>query len=174
MKLAGWNISGFLYWSKGEVGCSEFRVVLPEEGVIPQHFGQLLVEWRVEIPQDLLGDGQHRSQVFVSRPPGVWRWTSCDLWLYFFCQRPCKTRTHFSHIFRTFSPSFWAISDFTATQNTWNKILWKTEMAICVSGATSRRFDALGGNLGWCWQLFEELSLSFGEIKLQDELIRQK
>lgn len=56
---------------KGELGCSEFGVVLPEEGIIAQHFGQFLVERLVEVAQDLPGDGQHRSQVLVSQPPGV-------------------------------------------------------------------------------------------------------
>lgn len=62
-KGAGWRVSGlfFLTEVKGMVGCSEFRVVLPEEGVIPQHFGQFLVERHVEIPQDLFSDGQHGS-----------------------------------------------------------------------------------------------------------------
>lgn len=57
--------------SRGWGGCSDFRAVLPEEGLVPQHVGQLLVERRVEVPQDLLCDGQHGSQVFVCRPPGV-------------------------------------------------------------------------------------------------------
>lgn len=50
---------------------SEFGVVLPEEGVVPQHFGQFLIKRRVEILQDLFSDGQHGSQVFVSWSPGV-------------------------------------------------------------------------------------------------------
>lgn len=43
------------------LGYSEFRVILPEEGVILQHFGQFFIERCVEVPQDVFSDGQHGS-----------------------------------------------------------------------------------------------------------------
>lgn len=49
----------------------EFGAIVPDEGVISQHFCQLYIERPVEISKDLLSDGKHGTQVFVCRPPGV-------------------------------------------------------------------------------------------------------
>lgn len=68
---------------------SVLGVVPPQERVVPQHFGQFLVKWLVEVSQDLLGNGQHGSQVLVCRPPGVGGGTSGDLRFNFFRQRAC-------------------------------------------------------------------------------------
>uniref|UniRef100_A0A0E9QGA9 Uncharacterized protein n=1 Tax=Anguilla anguilla TaxID=7936 RepID=A0A0E9QGA9_ANGAN len=42
----------------------------------------------IKIPEDLLGDREHGSQVLVSWSPGVGRRTFGDLRLLLFCQRP--------------------------------------------------------------------------------------
>lgn len=170
---AGWHVSGLfsffvcLNWNNREVDSSEFRVVLPEEGVISQHFGQFVVEGHVKVPQDLFSDGQHGSQVFVRRPPGVWRWTSCDIGLYFLCQWPCKTHTNtFSHVTSSLA------TDISIAVNKWNKIQQRTPKCHHVSAVLWAE-DLTVWEVMAPRQLFEELSLSSGAIKLWDESVRQ-
>lgn len=168
---AGWHVSGLFFfcvnWSKRELDCSEFGVILPEEGVISEHFGQFVVERHVKVPQDLFSDGQHGSQVFVSWPPGVWRRTSCDIWFYFLCQWPCKTQTNtFFHM-----PSSLA-AYISTVLNKWHKIQQRTPKCHRVSAVLWAE-DLTVWEVIAPRQLFEELSLSFGAIKLWDESVRQ-
>ena len=103
-----------------------------------QHFGQLLVERPVKVPQDLFRDGQHGSQVSVGRLPGVGRWTSRDLRLDFFCQRSCKTHKNTSH-----PRPPWPLQIFPH-HLTNSKGYLKCQQ--CISGALSKGGDALGGD----------------------------